>query len=204
MGYSTSRRTVTKMIGHLRLLEKRATIKFNTDDPSRLAYHLREALHAATFHDSFKPIAQLRDYYVFEVHPGFVIARWTGVSKKENLAGRLNAQIMSQDPNALAAEWGDEMDEALSGTTITEVSTLDEIIGAMIKYGRTVDEVYFPDSGLNVHDKERLYRWAVAEKWSMIDSEEEGLTLTQKDVPAEICWLPPIKEEDDGEEGEVP
>jgi hypothetical protein len=182
---------VTRILGHVKILEKKVTVRFNTADPQKLAYWLREGLFAARYHDAFRHIAQLSTLYRFEVHPGSVIARYEPSLRSEDVEmARVDAEILSQDPDAIASEMGDILDAALSSTTLVEVTNLDEIIGSAIKYGKAVEEIVYPDARLSEDDMGRLFRWASVEGWKIVDQEEAGITLTQREVPVEICWRP--------------
>lgn len=188
---------VTRILGYTNLLEKKATIKFNTEDPHRLAYWLREGLYAAEYHEPFRHLAALRDLYRFEVHRGCVIARYEPLVRREDVdLATVDAEILSQSPDGIAAEMGEIMDAALSSTSLVGIVTLDEIIGGALKYGKAVEEIHYPDARLDEVELARLWRWTSVEGWKIIDSEEAGITLTQRDVPSEICWTPKGGEKD--------
>jgi hypothetical protein len=192
LGYATSRRTVIRMLGHLKVLEKRATIQFAAENPSRLAYAIREALFAAQFYPDFIRFKELRKKYRFEVREGCVIARYEEMDKSvdEFEFAVVDAKVIGETAASRADDLGALAQEALSTATLPGVSTLDAVIGGTIKYSPQCEEVYFPDAILTENEKERLFRWAVGEGWKIIDNEEDGITLTQKGVPEAIVWKP--------------
>lgn len=190
MSYSTSRSAVFEMVDYLKLLDKRTSVKFSTSEPVRLAYRLRQAFFAARFYKDFDEYADLQNYYVVETRVGCVIARHLeypkGVPRSE-----VHAEIISEHPEAHMDRLGEAVDEVLSSTSVPRAASLDEVIGAMVKYGRAVEEIYFPDAKLKVEDMTRLHRWVVANEWQLINNEDEGVTITQREIPPEIVWRPP-------------
>ncbi len=192
MGYGTSRRIVIRMLGHLKVLEKRATIQFAAENPSRLAYALREALFASQFYPDMKHFWVLKKKYRFDVRDGCVIARYEEIDRDigEFEFAVVNAKIIGETPASRADDLGAIAQEALSMATLPGVSTLDAVIGGAIKYSPQCEEIYFPDAVLTEAEKERLYRWATGEGWKIVDNEDEGITLTQKGVPEAIVWKP--------------
>ena len=192
MGYGTSRRIVIRMLGHLKVLEKRATIQFAAENPSRLAYALREALYASQFYPDMKRFWELRRKYRFDVREGCVVARYEEIDKPldEFEFAVVDAKVIGETPASRADDLGAIAQEALSQATLPGVSTLDAVIGGVLKYSAQCEEVYFPDAILTEAEKERLYRWATGDGWKIVDNEEEGITLTQKGVPEAIVWKP--------------
>ena len=193
MGYSGSRFAVTEMLAYLKVLEHGDTVKFSTTEPTKLAYSLRQAFYAAQLHPEFEPFVELRHSYVIEAHGDYVIARHLGEPKKagKSYLAEMHAEVIAEHPEAYLDRVGKAVDEVLSATSLPRVRSLDEVLGAMTKYGKSVEEVYFPDVRFKTEDMVRLHRWTEANEWKLIDNEEEGITVTQREVPPEIIWRPP-------------
>ena len=180
------------------LLENRVTHIFRTENPRRIAYQLREAIHVAGLHDDLEAYAALRDLYSFELHPGFVRARWRGeveITKVEIQADSVEAdrsggkELSNDELEVEGKPFKDKLDVA----RLPNLFTLSGVIEGVKRFGPRVLEVYCPDAKLTEDELARLFRWAKEKGWTLIDNEDAGLTLTHKDVPEELRWIPKEK-----------
>ena len=194
--YKTTRDIFTRHEQTLKiLLENRVTHIFHTENPRRIAYQLREAISVAGLYDDLRAYAALRDLYSFELHPGFVRARWRGddaITKVEIQADSVEADRSGEKElsnDELEVE-GKLFKEKLDVATLPNLTTLSGVIEGVLRFGPRVLEVYCPDARLEEDDLARLFRWAKEKGWTLIDNEDAGLTLPHKDVPEELRWSP--------------
>lgn len=197
MGYSTNRQTVLRILPLLEVLKKKSTIRFGSEKPSKLAYYLREGLSAAKHFPEFEDIGLLKEHYRFEVHPGAVIAIYLSEPKvgADGVERLLTSTTIYGAVGPQDVQLGKIMDEALSKTTIEDAEAISEVLGAMLKYSKVCEEVYFPNAKLLPADLDRIWRWTEGKKenWKLIVHGDSGLTLTLADdekAPPEICYKP--------------
>jgi hypothetical protein len=177
------------------LLENRATHILHTEVPRRVAYALRQGIHASAFFDDLQEFSALRKMYSFETHPGFVRARWRGVDDIEKVEVRPGPAPADRSGRSKVSDSeleveGQPFKEKLDIATLPNLETLSGIIDGVNRFGQRVLEVYFPDAHLNEDEMARLYRWASEKGWTLIDNEDAGLTLTHKDVEEGVKWTP--------------
>lgn len=178
MGYNTTIGPPRRMEEFLERLKKhRKTMEFATQNPSSLAYKLREAIYASQFHDRYEHYHELNSLYTFEERAGKVVAQYRGVDPK---------QVETKEGEPLEPEPAPER----PAMTVGEAKTLEGVVGAAMQHGGGTEEIRFPNAILPTRQKEKLFAWAAENDWEIIDQDEGGLTLTRKDVPSEITWRP--------------
>ena len=210
MTYRTSRLPYEELKQTIEaLLELTDTFIFNTENPRRLAYRLREALHCCQFHEDLMKFVPLIKLYSFEAHDTFVRARYRGsddITKVEVRPGDRERTRTASKPKDYPAkepsdptepveeatyeEAADEIQHAVDTSLLEGVVNLSGIIEGAKRYGVRVLEVYYPDAVLSEEDKGRLFRWTSENGWLIIDMEDAGLTLSKKDIPEEVQWRP--------------
>jgi hypothetical protein len=180
MAYSRAKTAVQRAQKQLEQLYKsRKTIDWATPNPSRLSYQLREAIHAAQYHEEFRHLADLRYVYEFRQLNGSVRAHYIGLDLPESLTTPVEGDA-GTDVGA----------SEMPTTRLDGPSTLTEVIGAMISLGDTVAEVFLPDAALSEDDLRRLYVFAHDAEWSLISHEGAGVTLTRRTVAKELLYEP--------------
>lgn len=178
MGYNTTIGPPRRMREFLNRLKKhKRTMSFATENPSSLAYRLREAIYASQFHEKYEHYHELSALYTFEERDGEVRARFRGMRPKQ-----------------VETEEGEPVEpEDVPGRpamTVQEATTLEGVVGAAMQHGNGTNEIRFPGAILSTRQKEKLFAWAEENDWQIIDQDEGGLTLTRKEVPPEITWRP--------------
>ncbi len=155
------------------MLHGKKTLTWPAHDSGILAYKIREALFAAQRHPEFMPYHVLKNWYRIHARLGWVEAEYIGPI------------ISEQDV------------QAPTNLTLGRYTSVEEIVGACIKFVRTADELHFPDAQLSVEDRTMLYRWGKTniEKgqpdWNLIDHGEGGVTMTRKKGVEEMfLWKP--------------
>ena len=216
MTYRTSRlpyEELKKVINELH--EGRETLILHTENPRRLCYRLREALHCCQFHENLVKFVPLIKLFAFETHfesgtgKHYVRARYRGSDEITNIEMRPGDNERTRksskpkdypakepsDPTepveeATYEEAADEIQHAVDTSLLEGVVNLSGIIEGAKRYGVRVLEVYYPDAVLSEEDKGRLFRWTSENGWLIVDMEDAGLTLSKKDIPEEVQWKP--------------
>ena len=175
MGYTKSRGSVERYLVYLRQLARARpeaeNLEWEAENPQRLAHNLRQALHAARFHEEFRHFGRLRSHVQFKVIDSHTVrAVW------------IELTLLNE---ALAEEG-----EIVQQIKIDYEVGLVDLIGAMMEQPQTLEQAYFPLVELNGSEKEQLFKWAEAQMWSIIDHEDAGLTLTKRDIDPELKWSP--------------
>jgi hypothetical protein len=152
------------------MLNAGKTLTWPTRKPSVLAYKIREALFAAQKHPEFTPYHKLKSWYRIHTRSGWVEAEYVGPISGSNDV------------------------HAPEGMTLSAYRTVEELVGACIKFERKADEIYFPNANLGEEQKELLYKWGGGAGWKLIDHGETGVTMTRKDDVEELfLWKPEDK-----------
>lgn len=221
MGYNTSPKTCEKageLLDHL--LQAKATMEFETDEPRKLGYILREAIYAARYSATHSRFTRLSELYTFCVRGNVLIAHYSPNRKTRPRISstRLVSQASRRERPVPAIEVArptlvshSEKPEESTDSTLPEspglkiareiavametahlpgVRNLTSILGMVLIYGRKNDEIYFPNAELSENDLERLFRWAEAYEWKIVWQEDRGLTLTKKQLPEGVAWRP--------------
>lgn len=177
MAYSKSIRAVERNRPILEeLYRRRKTMTWTSPEPSKLAYRIRESIHAASHHDSTRHLASLRSMYEFKIMPNEVQARFIGTNTTGiHVTTQQEPQPSQKGPVKI------EVDIA--------ISSVHGIVGAIIDH-ENADEVYFPHVTLTQADLVKLYNWTSENGWNIIEHEGAGLTLTRLDVGEELTWRP--------------
>ena len=204
MAYRTSRAPYEELKDILEgLLEHRETVEFYTDNPRRLCYRLREAIHASSFHKDLKKFLALKKLYAFEDRDGYVRARFRGSDDITKVEVKPDDRKSSRrqpgktypsrgptiPPEALEAMTS-EIETAAETCTLENIGNLAGIIEGTKRYGNRALEVYFPQAFLDTGDLTRLHRWTSSEGWIIVNMEEAGLTLSKREIPEELQWKP--------------
>ena len=183
MPYNKSIKAVARAQTQLeQLYRSRKTIDWATKNPSRLAYQLREAIYAAQFHNKYRHFSELKYIYEFQQLNGSVRAHYMGLDVPESLIQEIETPVDNAGTDVGAPE--------MPPTQLDSVSSLREIIGAMVSLGDVSHEVFFPDAVLQDDDLRRLYDWSTETGWSLISHEGAGVTLTRRTVSKELLYDP--------------
>jgi hypothetical protein len=178
MGYTLTRASVIRNKAQLdQLLDLKTDLKFPTKRPDRLAYKLREAIRAAALFEEYSQYAVLKDMYVLRETASGVLAEYRPVDP-------------TGEPIMVAPEQVKATPVTPESKTVPDAISLMEILGFIMHHPKE-HEVSFPNASLSRDDKVRLSEWTrtdAGEKWSFIDHDESGLTLTKKKVPADVIW----------------
>ena len=177
MGYNLSRFSVNRNLPQLDLLLKsECDIRFATNDPSKLAYKLREALLSAReFEDLAHYYDRINPHFIFVEESHAVVAKYHYVSTGVPL-GEVDVQ---QDSKPAAPKRG----------TLAEARTLLDVIGGGVE-GDEYEDICFPNVVLSPKDQQSLWDWAQTTEWEFIDHQEKGLTLTKREGFEGIVWRP--------------
>ena len=169
MAYNTSKASVRRIKRHIDdMIVAARTITWPAKEPRKFAYHIREAIFAARHHPEYEKYAALRVDYKIYSHRGYVEARYQGTP--------IDEVVTVTAPERM---------------TITEITDAPGIVGAAIKFEPRTDEIYFPNAVLNDDEKLSVWRWGRMEGWALIDQEDEGVTLTRREVEKIFLWQPP-------------
>lgn len=176
MGYTRSKASVERMLVYLRQMAKARPdgehLYWKTDNPTRLAHNLRQALHACRYWAEFKPYARLRPFIQFLVKEhDTVVGQWIDVDMME-LAFEDNGEIVQE-------------------IKVDYEVTLQDILGEIMNQPKTLEQAFFPlMSNQAIDELPMLFKWAEDQGWSIINHEEAGITLTKRPVDAELKWRP--------------
>lgn len=161
MGYSNKLSPLFKEY-IIQLEQSNEAVEWQSSDPSKFAYKLREALHAYNNDE-------LKAKFIIKVLPGKV---------------RATPRFRNQTALEIAKD-------KLPKMVISDVSDLYEIVGAVIKHKSTNRELYFPNAELDADgdnsELHKLWLWCSANGYYMVVG--EGITLTIDD-PGMAAWRP--------------
>lgn len=154
MTYNRNRNAVTR-VQHIldALLISQIDISFASPDPSKLAYHIWEAIKTSSIYEDTKKYTVLKNTWRIRVRSGKVLCE-----KKDK-------QIEAVQENGNGRMTDDT------------VINIEGAITSMVKHH--AKELHFPNlhSGLL-----ELYKWS-AGRYSIIDGGEAGITMTTDIVP---------------------
>lgn len=164
MGYGTSERAIKRVQQHLdRLVSANEHVEFEADDPGRLAYYLREAIHAAAKRDPTSPYARLKAKFLLRT-----------------LAGKVRAELRDAVP-VMALR------EQMNVMHIPEAADELDVVGAAIKH--KLHTMHFPNANEDCAVGD-VHSWAKQNGYYVIvHDEDNGITLT-KDNPGELAYDP--------------
>lgn len=208
MPYNVSKGVVVRNHRYLQdMAEAKRTLMWPSADPKRLAYRIREAMYATQYHDEFKGLVWLRDFYEIGVEQGAVRARWMGPEHEGEpfkRKGGLKRGQPSPPTNGKGYPLPPELGGYQSGAIphdppmgplavmeLRDVTTLEGVVGAGIRFKEEAEEIKLPSAILGHDAKMKLWRWGQTSGWRFIDHEEDGITLTRKPVDEELLWSPP-------------
>jgi hypothetical protein len=169
MSYNLSRASVERMRHYLDVLLEPGTHIFAAENPSSLAYRLREAIMAAAGVEVFAKYAGLRGKHRIRVRPGQVICEAIGPER---------ALVDGAYP--------------IASMHVEDAKTFVAVLGAATKFSHVM-ELIFPHVNLKFDEKQKLLAWTQDKSWQYIDHEGAGITLTKHEVDADLLWG-----EDDG------
>ena len=185
MAYTKHPKSILRVQTYLDdMLEKKTNLEFKTDNPPRLAYLLRQALHCVPLFDGFQHYFELVNTYSFTTQDDAVWAKYIP-SYNAHVGRQGKATILPERKNEdireisftefRAQELGITfVDKVFDRRTLTggreasapEKLTIDmaitsphAIIGAAIKYGETNQEIYFPYATMDEGQLTRLSAW---------------------------------------------
>jgi hypothetical protein len=170
MPYNISKAVVNRSRRYLdEMLNNPRTITWPAVSPRKLAYKVREALFAAKRHKDFAIYHLLHDNFRIREYPGYVEAEYIG-----------------PPVNALGTT-------IVEGVTVEEATDIRGVVGAVIKYGVTVDEIRFPNVRATDEELAIVYKWGMNEKpiWRLISHEDNGITMTRRQGLDEIFFWKP-------------
>jgi hypothetical protein len=176
VGYTKTRAVVKRNLEQLeRLYRAKTTLTFKSDNPTELAYKLREAIAAAKEFSEYEHLAELRTMYKFRTAPGRVIALYSVTEAPVE-----TAEASVKTP---------EKKRKRKRKVVVDAVTLLDIVGAMIDFVDE-EEVQFININLSEEDLFKAFVWGKENGWKLINHEEAGITLTKRDVPEEVLWTP--------------
>lgn len=188
MGYNLTIGPPRRMEDYLKkLLHRKETIRFATDDPHSLAYKLREAIAASAEHERFIQYAKLKDMYKFRNQGDHVLAEYQRTFPQERVDGKDLAPELDEDDDAPEAP---EPEPGPSEMEVPEAESLTEVVSFVLERGGQYSELIFPNATLMTPHLRRLHGFTKDRDWSIIERGEEGITLTRREVPEEITWTP--------------
>jgi len=178
MGYNLSRFSVSRNLPQLDLLlNSKSDIRFETTEPRKLAYKLREALLASQkFEDLKHYYDKINLSFTFIEEDHAILARYNFVSDGVPV-GEMDVQ-----PDSKPTKQKGRVDSART--------LLDVIGGGMEGDEKEYEEIYFPNVVLGKEDQEKLWDWTETTAWEFIDHQEKGLTLTKREGFEDIVWRP--------------
>lgn len=179
MAYSTSRKTLDKMLEHLEpMLQNPQGCTWVSNRPHAFAYKLREALYiAGLYWEDYPRVAKLADRFAITV--------------------RLPDQIMAIPKEAagpvLRVENGGDSGEPLdTRNELIQVKGMQTVSMVMESWmAGNAKKMTFPDARLRKDELQALYRWAQKRQLLFFHSHETGLTLQAYDEElAPFAWTP--------------
>ncbi len=180
MGYNISRFSVNRNRPQLdQLLVAKGDLRFETSDPRKLSYKIREALMSAKEFEEFK-------HYYDTIFPHFTLR------EESNAVVAIYHSIPIGIPLGTDDSGDDnELPRETKGTISEALSMLDIIGGGIEGDKEGFIELFFPNARLNPSDQNKLHDWTQTTEWKYIDHGDKGVTLTKdKDLPTEIFWEP--------------
>ncbi len=179
VGYNLSRFSVSRNLPQLNLLLKsEGDIRFETTDPRKLCYKLREALLASReFEDLTHYYDEISPNFTFVEETNAVLARYSFVS-----AGVPVGEVDVREDSGL--------DKPTKGTVESARQLLDVIASGIEGDKEGYEEIYFPNAVLKLEDQKALWDWTQTTSWGVIDHSEKGLTLTKSEEFGDIVWRP--------------
>jgi len=183
MGYTISHASIIRNKAQLdQMLETKASLRFDHDDPKKLAYKIREAIASAIelseAHPEFKKYGELRECYTLRQGERVVVAEYS--IPMEYLEGtKLEGEIKPPKPTPPKRK------------TLPDALSLADVLVYAIKLESDF-ELHFPSAVLDTDDRLTLFHWTEEEEqiWRYIDHDSSGVTLTKREVPEEVLWRP--------------
>lgn len=165
MSYNLSRASVERMRHYLEVLLEPGSHTFADENPSSLAYRLREAIMAAEGNEAFAHYANLRGRHRIRVRPGKIICEAISHGAVRLVDGAY----------------------PISSMHVEDVKDLVAVLGAAAKYSHC-HELIFSNAFLTFADRQVLFDWTTDKDWQFIDHEGAGLTLTKHEVDPDLLW----------------
>jgi len=181
MGYNLSRFSVSRNLPQLELLlNATGDIRFETSDPRKLCYKIREALSASKEFEDLKHYYEKIDpNFTFVEEPDAVIAKYNFVSVGIPVE---HVDVRESD--------GEKGQKETKGRVITARQLLDVIASGIEGDEKGYEELLFPNVVLSKKDMKSLWDWTETTSWEIIDHQEKGLTLTKSEGYKDFIWRP--------------
>ena len=176
MGYTRSLRAINKHFELLKEVLKEPSRTHDLEVPDwntaqKLAYQLREAIHAAHFHSGYEHIARLRATHTFRVENNVVrvIPKFTP------------EMVKSIQPIPLWAKYG----QRKSTIVCEKAESLIDILATMkdLTADSPWTDVVYPDfrfDKISSTQRQTLFTMAMEREWWILDLEEGGMSLVKQ------------------------
>lgn len=163
MGYSKNKEKVERVRKLLdQMLGTSVDLRWESDNPHMLAYHLREAMTIAQ-KNHIEPYEELKDKFTIRNRGTFVLAE---VKKSLDIVAQLQT--------------------AMAKVVLEDETTVVAIVGAAITH--KAEELFFPNAVLSEDDLKQLYTWTEKNGYFIVAA-DLGATLTKRD-PGPAKWSP--------------
>ena len=150
------------------------------EEPQKLAYRVREAIHAARWHNDYAQLANAGRHARICIEEGGVRVVW-GVP--------LSPYGGPVTPPTKASSSTKTPDTSASITVPGNITVL-EIVGTALGCEMHVNEIYFPEAKPTEEELYNLYVWARKHHWKVIDNLDRGVTLTKRVVDPMLEYTP--------------
>jgi hypothetical protein len=193
MGYSTSPRTLERILDKLAPLAEGKSTRWETapGQAERWAYRVREALSIALLYpDRFPALAKHASHYTVEVVAGNAVQAVYAANTAE-VAVVQHVEPVPRQGQTVHSKPG-------APIVVAGVRTAFDIIDYWLRAQPTNDPLRFPDALLDAEELDRLAAWAntLTPRWMVLKAQhEDAITLMKHDprVPEGARWNPPAK-----------
>lgn len=172
MGYSKSKRAIRKVESYLQqMVSAVGEIQFADDNPSELAYRIREGYNAArnfALADNQQPVEPYASYQALGAK--FII--------------RVKGNAVICEPRDMLPSFRPK--ESLGQVNIPDVVDTLGVLGAAIMHKAPL--MVFPDATSETVDPSRINTWAKSNGYFLVVSDSH-VTLTKND-PGALAWRP--------------
>ena len=184
MGYSETRHIIQRNWPQLsQLIKHKATMRFDTEYPRRLAFKLREARKACSCHEDHEEDFATLSLYTFKEERDGVLAEYNPVPIGVPL-GKIITEVVGEPVKS----------RRIAPNALSLIDVMSEFIG-----NDKIEEIHFPNAILTEDNKLDLHSYISVEyadgeevlpPWLFIDHDENGITLTRYEVDSDILWSP--------------
>lgn len=171
MGYSRSRVTLEKMLPHLERIQAGEECTWQTSDPHKLAYKIREALYIAKLHkDQFPQLARASEQFQIQLQ----------------LPDKVTAKKLAATGPVIQVN-GDQ-ETRTESLRIEGPQSASTVIEAWLAHN--AKQIHFPEARMDHSDLEALYNWSKKRDLIMFVS-GSGLTIQPATADLEeYGWSP--------------